>query len=340
MDAAREDVVAAVINYNTAPLTLACVASLREAGIERILVLDNASAEADFAALRDGLAAEPRARLVRSGENQGFARGSNALIAEALADPACARVLLVNSDAVVEREGLAECLARMRSEGCDLMGGRMLKPAAPGAAPEVESLGIALYRSLLASNRKSTEEVYLGPTGGLAVYSRRFLEEVASRHGHVFDPSYFCYAEDTDLCVRARLLGYAAGYCDRVVAYHRGQASNAGRYDDFILYHGIRNSIWMLAKSMPAPILLMHLPWVVALHGGIVVRHVRQGRARTLWRLYRDALAGLPAVLRARRAVQASRRVTLRELRAHIDPRFYETRFLGGALRELFRGSP
>ena len=60
----HEDVVAAVVNYNTAALTLRCVRSLLDAGIPRILVLDNASASADFDLLASRRAAE-RFRLLR-----------------------------------------------------------------------------------------------------------------------------------------------------------------------------------------------------------------------------------------------------------------------------------
>ena len=326
-----QGVVAAVINFNTAALTRRCVRSLLDAGLERVLVLDNASAEADLAALAEER--DPRVRLVRSDTNLGFAAGSNRLIAEALADRGCEAVLLLNSDAVCDALGIAACARAMRSGGHDLMGGRLMKPAANA----VDSLGITLYKSLLASNRMSVEDTYLGPTGGLALYSRNFLEDVQRAHGYVFDPSYFCYAEDTDLCVRARLLGRSVGYTDAVVGYHEGQGSTSGQYNDFILYHGIRNSIWMAAKSIPLRILLTHLPWVVFLHGGIVVRHVMQGRWRTLLRLYRDALCGLPRVLRARKVVQGTRRVTPAQFRSHIDRHFYETRYVKGALRDLFR---
>ena len=337
--APQDDVVAAVINFNTAALTRRCTKSLADAGIGGVLVLDNASAAMDFERLQDDHAdAGGQVRVIRSEENLGFAAGSNLLIAQALRDPRCQRVLLLNSDAVAIAAGVDRCLAGMRSAGHDLMGGRMLKPAPEGsAAPVVDSLGITLYKSLLASNRMSTEDAYLGPTGGFAIYSRRFLEEVMRVHGYVFDPSYFCYAEDTDLCVRARLLGVSVGYTDEVVAYHEGQASNAGRYDDFILYHGIRNSIWMAAKSMPGWVLVTQLPWVMALHAGIILRHTLQGRFITLVRLYRDAICGLPRVLAARKTVQRSRRVTLAQFRAHIDSHFYETRFLQGAIRDLFR---
>jgi GT2 family glycosyltransferase len=340
MEAApKDDVVVAVINFNTASLTRECTQSLLDAGISSILVLDNGSAVEDYLRLRsEHGATEERVRIIRSETNLGFAQGSNQLIEDALRDPQCQRVLLVNSDAIVDAKGLDACLRAMRDSGHDLMGGRMVKPRVAGESEQaIDSLGITLYKSLLASNRMSTADAYLGPTGGFAVYSRRFLEEVKRLHGYVFDAAYFCYAEDTDLCVRARLLGCSVGYTDEIVACHEGQASNAGQYNDFILYHGIRNSIWMAAKTIPFRIFVAHLPWFLALHVGVVIRHTLQGRWRTVLRLYRDAILGLPAIIARRRTVQASRRVTLQAFRRHIDRQFYESRFLKGALREVFR---
>ena len=333
--ASKDDVFAAVINFNTAALTRRCTRSLLDAGVANVLVLDNASAAEDYRALEAAHAEEgPGLRVIRSEENLGFAQGCNHLIDEALRDPRCARVLLVNSDAVVSAAGLDACLSAMAAGNHDLMGGRMLKPAAQGEG-EIDSLGITLYKSLLASNRKSTFDAYLGPTGGFAAYSRRFLEEVIGAHGYVFDPAYFCYAEDTDLCVRARLLGASVGYVDDVVALHEGQGSTTGGYSDFILYYGIRNSIWMAVKSIPGSVFMLHLPWFVFLHGGIVLRHTLQGHFGTLFRLYRDALKGLPRAWRERKAIQASRRISPAQFRAYIDRQFYERRFLKGAVRDL-----
>src|SRR5688572_26077824 len=152
--APKDDLAALVVNYNTAALTRRCTRSLLVAGVTRILVLDNASGAEDYRALEATHAGDGEAvRVIRSEQNLGFAQGCNHLIEEALRDSRCARVLLLNSDAVVEAKGLDACAAAMAAGGHDLMGGRMLKPGNPG---EVDSLGIALFKCLLASNRKST----------------------------------------------------------------------------------------------------------------------------------------------------------------------------------------
>src|SRR5665647_2637952 len=78
------DVGYTVINYNTAAQTLRCVASLAQCTPPPawILVLDNASTQEDFEALRHGLqsATQSHILLFRSTRNLGFAAGSNCLI--------------------------------------------------------------------------------------------------------------------------------------------------------------------------------------------------------------------------------------------------------------------
>src|SRR5690606_24509670 len=130
-----------------------------------------------------------------------------------------------------------------------------------------------------------------------------------AEHGHVFDQNFFCYAEDTDVAARALLLGYEPGYVDAVVATHEGQVSSGGGFTDFVLYHGIRNSVWMMVKCVPGWVLLLCAPLIVLMHVGILLRHGAGGRPGVVRRLYRDAWRGLSATWRKRRAIQRTRRV-------------------------------
>jgi hypothetical protein len=77
---------------------------------------------------------------------------------------------------------------------------------------------------------------------------------------------------------------------------------------------------------------------MLALHLGIVVRHTLGGKGRVVWRLYRDAIAGLPATFRARRVVQRTRRLPLRELWGYVNPRFYDRYYMRDAMRDMLPG--
>lgn len=328
--------VALVINFNTSHLTVKCVDSLLATGLRHIFVLDNASRSEDVGYLRTVLGDYGTAvQLIESPHNHGFAAGSNLLIDLALQDASIRFVLLLNNDAVALPLGMAVMLRTALESSADLVGGRMLAQRAGEDDLPVDSLGIAMYRSLLASNRKNTDERFLGPTGGCAIYSRGLLETLRNLHGYVFDPDYFCYAEDTDLCIRSRLLGYAAHYVDTPVAVHDGQASSGGGFSDFVYYHGIRNSIWTIFKSLPTNTILRYFPWLLALHLGIMLRHSWRGKGKLTWTLYRDALRGLPKMWRKRKIVQGSCSIPTPRFNDFITPRFYENAYLKMALREL-----
>ncbi len=330
-------IAALVINFNTAELTTRCVASLvGQDGLGRILVLDNASRPEDLARLRASL--DARAELMCSPHNLGFAAGSNLGLTHLLADPSLHAILLLNSDAEAE-PGLVAALdeALDPARGIALVGAPMRRFEDPN---RLDSLGIAFYASCLASNRIDARDPLFGPTGGCALYARELLQDLVQVHGYGFDPAYFCYAEDTDVAARALLLGYRPALIDSPAARHHGQASSGGGFSTFVLYHGIRNSIWTLLKCVPASVLALRLPWILAMHAGIVLRHSLRGEGRTVLRLYRDALARLPAVLRQRRAIQRQRRIAPSVFARYVSTRFYDQGYVRDAVRSLFRRTP
>jgi len=326
-------VTAVVINFNTAVHTCRCVKSLCEAvGIERIVLLDNGSTAEELDELTAFVTHAPRVELIRVESNLGFAAGSNLGIRTALARSACDAVLLLNSDAQLMPGGASSLLEQfVEGKQIGLVGGRVTKLS--GA---IDSLGIAFYTSCLASNRMTIRDRYFGPTGGCAIYRRDLLEALQAEHGHMFDSDFFCYAEDTDVAARALLLGYRPAYCDGVVAQHVGQASSGGGFNDFVLYHGIRNSIWMLVKCVPWPVLILCSPLIAIMHVAIAIRHGLGGKGRVVLRLYRDALRGLPAMCGKRRTIQSRRKIGTGEFLRYITPRFYDDGYLFAAIRRLF----
>ncbi|HSX59126.1 MAG TPA: glycosyltransferase [Tahibacter sp.] len=324
-----------LVNYNTADRSLRCVASLQGlADRIRLIVVDSGSRAEDLSLLRSGLAqAWPSAELIASPINIGFAAGCNRAIARVLDDASISHVLLLNNDAIATDALTTWLLDHVDGRvDDDLAGGRVLKLS----GEDVDSLGIAFYRSLLASNRLDMQDPYFGPTGGCALYARRVLEALQAAHGHIFDESFFCYAEDTDVAARALLLGFTPAYTDAVLARHEGQASSGGGFNDFVLYHGIRNSLWMLLKCVPTGVILRHLPSLIAIHAGIVLRHGLRGKASVVFRLYRDALKGSLRMLRKRRRIQRERRIAPRDFARRVSVRFYDRGYVRNALRDLW----
>lgn len=328
-----------IVAHGNAEATRQCLRGLApELGEDgTVWLLDNGSAAGQREMLQQAVQMPElagRCHLHTSAANLGFAGGMNRLLALVMARPEIGQVLLLNNDTQPQPgflQRLRDAMARTPNAG--MAAARMM--AMDGR--QVDSLGICLYRSGLASNRKHVDERLLGPTGGCMLLRRELLEDLYASHGHWFEERFFCYAEDTDLVMRARWLGHGAAYADDAVVLHHGSLSSGGADNEFVLYHGIRNSIWALARNAPALWLLAHLPWLLLAHGGVVVRNLRKGRAGTVWRLYRDAVAGLPGMWRQRRRIIRSRRLPARAWWRWVEPRLYERDYLRRAWRELLR---
>ena len=326
-----------IINYRTAQACITCLDALL-AQIDtdtRVLLLENGSGDSDKNTLIEYAAAHAdQIEIEISASNLGFSGGMNLLLERALRDARIDNVLLLNSD-TLPMAGFLPAMQRLLNPAtrCEMIAARLLQPD----DDTIDSLGITLYRSTLASNRKRADEILLGPTGGCALLSRRLLEDLHSAHGEYFDAEFFCYAEDTDLVIRARWLGYQPAYAPDARVYHSGSLSSGGAGSDFVLYHGIRNSLWWLTKNAPLAWLLRSLPWFLVLHTGICLRHLRRGRLRVLWRLYRDACRGLPAMRKKRALIRAARRVPASDFSRWVEPRFYERDYVRRAWSELWR---
>jgi hypothetical protein len=153
-----------------------------------------------------------------------------------------------------------------------------------------------------------------GACGGAAVYRRSAFAQVG-----FFDESFFAFYEDVDWNLRAQLVALQCRYVPTAVAFHMGSATIGRGLSDFTRYHIWRNTLWVIVKDLPLGALLRHAPALLlgqALNLAVAIRDRKLG----IWlRVWRDALRGLPRVLRMRREVQARRRVALSELERAIS---------------------
>jgi GT2 family glycosyltransferase len=327
-----------VINYNTSAQTLRCLASLGhcEAPPAWIEVLDNASASDDSGHLQTHLPHLPytQIRLLRSDTNLGFAAGSNRLADHLLAQPECHYMGLLNSDAVAQPAWLGALVAALQTDlpNTGMAGGRMHKLGAPD---QVDTLGICMYASLMPADRHDIRDPYLGPTGGCCLMTRDFVKDVIETTGYLFDERYFCYCEDTDLVLRARLLGYSPAYTDQLVALHEGQASSGSGYNTFIAYHGLRNTLWMHAKLFSTGVLWRHLHWLLLAHLMSIARHTFSGHPGLIWRVYRDALAQWESFRHERTQMLNRTRITPDQLRSLFSRQFYRAGYTKLVLRQI-----
>jgi len=138
-----------------------------------------------------------------------------------------------------------------------------------------------------------------------------------------FDEDFFAYADDADLGLRARLLGWTCVYVPDAVVAHQ-HSSTTGSYARDKIYWVERNRFWLAVKSFPLPLLLLNpfftlYRWLwnllAAFLGQGAAGHFRRGHSlwlltKTILRANWDAIRGLGNFLEKRRKIRKSRRLS------------------------------
>lgn len=153
--------------------------------------------------------------------------------------------------------------------------------------------------------------------GGAAVFRVAAFDDVGP-----FDEDFFAYLEDIDWGFRAQLRGWTARYEPSVEVLHVGGATTSR---DAAFYGGLqrRNQLLVIVKDYPARALLRHLPKIALHHAGWWAASVRDGMVGAHARAWLQAARMLPQTLRKRRAIQRGRRVGLERLDAVVSPEPY-----------------
>jgi len=166
------------------------------------------------------------------------------------------------------------------------------------------------------------------PSGSAALYRRKMLEEVGP-----FDETFFLYCEDTDLGLRARWAGWECAYVPGAIVEHR-YSQSAGRASMLKAYYVERNRLFLAIKNFPlARLALVPFASVARYFWHLVFLMSGQGKTAEfretghsalllpflVLRAHASALFHLPALLRERRRIRATRKITPHEFEALLD---------------------
>ena len=226
-------VTAVIVTYQSAKTiarALAAAHRCHAAGLLDAVVVDNGSTDAT----QDILARGARwARVLLTGRNNGFGRGCNIGFAQVTS----AYTIFINPDAVVEPEALQTMLRFMEDNPRVGIVGPAIIEGEHGVDGELQVTGerptpAAVLRAALPWPRKQALVRAIMPgsdaqrTGWVcgAVFMVR-TELMRQLHG--FDPRFFLYWEETDVCRRAENAGYETWVVGRAVAHHVGGASSS-----------------------------------------------------------------------------------------------------------------
>lgn len=313
--AAPPTVAVLIVNYNSGEYLARCLSSLRaqHSAANRIVVVDNASTDES---LRDIEHQFPHVDLIRLRSNVGFAAANNIALRQ-LGN--VDYVALLNADAFAEPAWLAALMdtASKRPEfamlACPMV--REDDPSLSDGEGDCYHVSGFAWRDgcgLPVAAAPPQEREVFGPCAAAACYRREALLACGG-----FDERYFCYLEDVDLAFRLRLAGHRCLLVPGAVVRHVGSAVT-GRRSDFTVYHAQRNLEWTWFKNMPTPLLGWYLPQHLLLAVVSVVWFALRGQARTILRSKWHAARSLPTICRQRKRIQATRQVSIAELRRHM----------------------
>lgn len=291
-----------IVNWNTREKTLACINSIRRfaPGPEvQVIVIDNASEDGSVQAFRESGA---DIEIIENRENAGFGRANNAGLQRARGRV----VLFLNSDTEITATTIPDLLGEFDAHpevaafGCRILGYDGMPQHSVRGFP---TLGAYLYSDTLLGalglfrashdryRRKQFDFAKWQPIEvamGAALAVRR--EVVQQMQG--FDPRFFMYFEEADLCRRIHDAGYRLAYSPVPVVYHVGGASSSKSKARMMLV--IRQSMFKyFRKHEPAwkvgifsivfkPLFLLHMlvTWLKQLLRAWLVRLRSEGGVR------------------------------------------------------------
>jgi len=229
-----------IVSYNVSDFLNNCLISVKKALSSlssEIFVVDNASTDGTQEMIQS---AHSDVRFIANSRNVGFGRANNMAISKAQGEFVC----LINPDVVVSEDTFSQCIAFLNDRPkTGLLTCRVLKPDGTldiACRRSFPSPKTAFYRFIGISRLfpKSPEFgkynlLYLDEnethpvdaiSGSFMFFRGKALTQVKG-----FDPDYFMYGEDLDICHRLKSVNWLIEYFPKTSVVHFGARSSGKR---------------------------------------------------------------------------------------------------------------
>jgi GT2 family glycosyltransferase len=278
----RPSVAIIILNWQNWHDTLACVGSLRELRYDNfnIVVVDNGSTNDSAERIRK---LAPDCNLVISERNLGFGGGNNIAIRQALAAGADF-IWLLNNDTRPEPQALAKLVECAESDpSIGAVGSVLYYMDNPGVVQAWGggSINYALGRSHTATQVSQSASLEYLTAASLLLRSSA-IDQVGG-----FDPNFFMYWEDADLCLRLRDGGWKLVVAEDSRVLHRESAS-LGKKSPLLDYYYSNSVVHFFRKHSKFPVLPIGLSLV-----GRVGKRLLTGRLLNAWAVLRGTFTDI-----------------------------------------------
>lgn len=305
-----------VVCYNNVDLLKQCFDSINKQTYKNhfTVMIDNGSKDKSVEFTRRNF---PDVKLIDSGFNNGFARGNNIAIKQAFEDKGVEYVVLLNSDATLDKNWLTEMIsfASLRPKAA-LMQGMTLDfydhDIVDSTHIFLSKAGIGTqqnWRNKRVKVNMNFKKV-MGVNAAAAMFSRKFLE--AQPFDQYFDESFFMYLEDVDISLRATVMGWDNYFVKDAIAYHMGSASS-GKNPGYSMRMTFRNNLAVIIKNIPTMMairLILKLPKVDFIYIRELIRKGRKSEIKYLVKGRAQSLVRVPLYLAKRRKLSQHKNIS------------------------------
>ncbi len=276
---------------------------------DELIVVDNDSDDGTPEAV---LELAPRARVVRTGGNLGFARGCNSGAAEASGE----LLVILNPDAA-PLPGFGAAIRRPWLQSRGWAAWQALVANAGGT--RVNSWGNPVhFTGIVWAGGHGRPIAAVPPAGEVTALSGACLAIPLRTWREVggFPERFFLYHEDVDLSLRLRLRGGTLGIEPAAAVdhdYEFGAREHKWRWLE-------RNRLAFIVRAYPTPLLLLLAPALFATELALIAVSTSGGWGKQKLAANLEFLRWLPRLLRERRRLQSTRTVPAAEFASWLTP--------------------
>jgi GT2 family glycosyltransferase len=239
-----------IVNYNHKYFPRMCVEAIEKSVIDvpfEIIVVDNNSKDESIHMLR-AMEKEGRIHLIESPENIGYGKGNNLGVKQAKGE----YVVISNPDVFVNPDTMKTLLTHLeKNSDIGIIGPRLRYyngDTQPSCRRHMTFFDLVIKRTFLKKlppfqkrlkhylmedfNHNDIQDVDL-ITGAYFMMRKEVYEEVSG-----FDPRYFLFMEDYDLCLTLHKRGYRVVYFPKSEALHYHKRLSGG------------NIMWLLGRKV------------------------------------------------------------------------------------------
>ena len=240
-----------IINWNGMRWLKDCFGSLyaQEYKSFEIIFVDNASYDGSVSWVKKNY---PETKIIINKKNLGFSDANNVGYRVVKGK----YILFLNNDTRVNKTFLTELVSVLEKDST--IGCAQSKILLMDHPDTHDSVGAFLtptgflyhYGFGRKNSAKYDKEIELFTAKGACMMFRKEVLDRVSIDGNIFDPDYFAYFEESDLCHRVWLAGYRIVYAYKSVIYHKMGATSSGMNNAFIQYHSFKNRIRTYLKNL------------------------------------------------------------------------------------------